>query len=50
MGGRQTSLDCEGGELAISSDDIFSLIDEQGKVLCVGALYISLECTGFLAD
>ena len=49
VGGRPTSLDCEGGELAISSDDIFSLTDEPGKVLCVGASYISLECAGFLA-
>ena len=49
VGGRPTCLDCEGGELAISSDDIFSLTDEPGKVLCVGASYISLECAGFLA-
>jgi thioredoxin/glutathione reductase (selenoprotein) len=49
VGGRPTPLDCEGGELAISSDDIFALKDDPGKVLCVGASYISLECAGFLA-
>mmetsp|Transcript_26673 Transcript_26673/g.30797 ORF Transcript_26673/g.30797 Transcript_26673/m.30797 type:complete len:613 (+) Transcript_26673:71-1909(+) len=49
VGGRPTDLDCEGGELAISSDDIFSLKKNPGKVLCVGASYISLECAGFLA-
>eukprot|EP00956_Cyclotella_meneghiniana_P026856 scaffold59101_cov24-Cyclotella_meneghiniana.AAC.1 len=48
VGGRPTPLDCEGGELAISSDDIFSLNHDPGKVLCVGASYISLECAGFL--
>lgn len=47
-GGRPTALDCEGGELAISSDDIFSLEKDPGKTLCVGASYISLECAGFL--
>jgi thioredoxin/glutathione reductase (selenoprotein) len=49
VGGRPTPLDCEGGELAISSDDIFALEQNPGKVLCVGASYISLECAGFLA-
>lgn len=49
VGGRPTKLDCEGGHLAISSDDIFSLEQDPGKVLCVGASYISLECAGFLA-
>lgn len=48
VGGRPTPLNCEGGELAISSDDIFSLDNDPGKVLCVGASYISLECAGFL--
>jgi len=38
-----------GGELAITSDDIFSLEKSPGKTLCVGASYISLECAGFLA-
>lgn len=47
-GGRPAPLDCEGGELALSSDDIFSLEKAPGKTLCVGASYISLECAGFL--
>jgi thioredoxin reductase (NADPH) len=49
VGGRPTPLDCPNGELAISSDDIFSLETSPGKTLCVGASYISLECAGFLA-
>lgn len=48
VGGRPTPLSCEGGGLAISSDDIFSKEEDPGKVLCVGASYISLECAGFL--
>lgn len=48
-GGRPTALECEGGELAISSDDIFAMEKSPGKTLCVGASYISLECAGFLA-
>lgn len=49
VGGRPSLLDCEGGDLAISSDDIFSLEEAPGKTLCIGASYISLECAGFLA-
>jgi len=49
VGGRPTPLSCPGGEYAISSDDIFSMKEDPGKVLCVGASYISLECAGFLA-
>jgi thioredoxin reductase (NADPH) len=49
VGGRPTPLDCPGGDLAVSSDDIFSLESSPGKTLCVGASYISLECAGFLA-
>lgn len=48
-GGRPSALNCEGAELAISSDDIFSLEENPGKTLCVGASYIALECAGFLA-
>eukprot|EP00560_Eucampia_antarctica_P005236 CAMPEP_0197832626 /NCGR_PEP_ID=MMETSP1437-20131217/15311_1 /TAXON_ID=49252 ORGANISM="Eucampia antarctica, Strain CCMP1452" /NCGR_SAMPLE_ID=MMETSP1437 /ASSEMBLY_ACC=CAM_ASM_001096 /LENGTH=611 /DNA_ID=CAMNT_0043436079 /DNA_START=59 /DNA_END=1894 /DNA_ORIENTATION=- len=48
VGGRPTALDCEGGDLAISSDDVFALPKNPGKTLCVGASYISLECAGFL--
>ena len=49
-GGRPAPLECDGAELAISSDDIFFLEKNPGKTLCVGASYISLECAGFLAD
>lgn len=49
VGGRPTPLNCPGGELAISSDDVFALEKSPGKTLCVGASYISLECGGFLA-
>ncbi len=49
VGGRPSPLDCEGGDLAISSDDVFFLDKDPGKTLCVGASYISLECAGFLA-
>jgi len=49
VGGRPAPIDCEGGELAISSDDVFFLDKNPGKTLCVGASYISLECAGFLA-
>jgi len=48
-GGRPAPLECEGGELAISSDDVFALEKSPGKTLCVGASYISLECAGFLS-
>jgi len=48
VGGRPTNLDIPGGELALSSDDIFSLETDPGKTLCVGASYIALECAGFL--
>lgn len=36
-------------ELAITSDDLFSLKKSPGKTLCVGAGYIALECGGFLS-
>jgi pyruvate/2-oxoglutarate dehydrogenase complex dihydrolipoamide dehydrogenase (E3) component len=48
-GGRPSPLTCEGGDLAISSDDVFALEKSPGKTLCVGASYISLETAGFLA-
>lgn len=35
-------------DLSITSDDLFSLSHTPGRVLCVGAGYISLECGGFL--
>lgn len=49
VGGRPKGLDIPGGELAISSDDIFSLSKAPGKTLVIGASYVALECAGFLA-
>ena len=48
VGGRPTPLPCDGAELAISSDDLFSLSEAPGKTLVVGASYVALECAGFL--
>ncbi len=48
VGGRPHALECEGAELAISSDDLFSLPKSPGKTLIVGASYVALECAGFL--
>jgi len=50
VGGRPKQLECPGGELAITSDDIFWKKDDPGKVLVVGASYIALECAGFLTS
>jgi thioredoxin reductase (NADPH) len=49
VGGRPRPLDCPGGELAISSDDLFSRAAPPGKTLVVGASYVALECAGFVA-
>ena len=49
VGGRPTPIRCPGGELALSSDDLFSMKSPPGKTLVVGASYIALECAGFLA-
>lgn len=49
-GGRPKRLDIPGGELAISSDDLFSRAEPTGKTLIVGASYIALECAGFLQE
>lgn len=46
VGGRPKELACEGGELAITSDDLFSLKKPPGKTLVVGASYVALECAG----
>lgn len=46
VGGRPNELPCEGGELAMTSDDIFSLKTPPGKTLVVGASYVALECAG----
>ena len=48
-GGRPRYPDIPGAkELAITSDDLFSLKYPPGKTLLVGASYIALECAGFL--
>jgi len=49
VGGRPTPLAIPGGELALSSDDLFSLKTPPGRTLVVGASYVALECAGFLA-
>lgn len=48
VGGRPKALTCPGGELAISSDDIFWRKEAPGKTLVVGASYVALECAGFM--
>jgi len=48
VGGRPQPLACPGGELAITSDDVFSLEAAPGKTCVVGAGYVALECAGFL--
>lgn len=48
VGGRPKPLGCPGEELAVSSDDLFSLPEAPGKTLVVGASYVALECAGFL--
>mmetsp|Transcript_1121 Transcript_1121/g.3388 ORF Transcript_1121/g.3388 Transcript_1121/m.3388 type:complete len:593 (+) Transcript_1121:54-1832(+) len=48
VGGRPKQLDCPGGELAITSDDMFFLDSPPGKTLVVGASYVALECASFL--
>jgi len=47
-GGRPTQLNIPGGELAITSDDIFMKDTPPGKTCVVGAGYVALECAGFL--
>lgn len=49
-GGRPSPLEVPGGELAITSDDLFSLKQAPGKTCVVGAGYVSLECAGMLAS
>eukprot|EP00762_Andalucia_godoyi_P006516 ANDGO_04979.mRNA.1 Thioredoxin reductase SEP1 len=48
VGGRPNQLGIPGGELAISSDDIFLREESPGKTLVIGASYVALECAGFL--
>ena len=49
-GGRPIYPDIPGAkEFGITSDDIFSMPNDPGKTLLVGASYISLENAGFLS-
>lgn len=49
VGGRPNYPDIPGAkEFGITSDDIFSLQQNPGTTLIVGASYIALECAGFL--
>eukprot|EP01071_Lankesteria_metandrocarpae_P001249 Lankesteria_metandrocarpae@DN1414_c0_g1_i2.p1 len=52
VGGRPTVPSSIPGatELAITSDDVFSLKKAPGKTLVVGAAYIALESAGFLTE
>ena len=47
-GGRPTQLTVPGGELAITSDDLFMKETSPGKTCVIGAGYVALECAGFL--
>lgn len=48
-GGRPSPLNIPGGELAITSDDLFMKQEAPGKTCVVGAGYVALECGGFIA-
>lgn len=49
VGGRPNYPDLPGArELCITSDDLFSMKEEPGKTLIIGASYIALETAGFL--
>jgi thioredoxin reductase (NADPH) len=50
VGGRPTYPDNIEGikDVAITSDDLFSMKEAPGKTLVVGASYVALECAGFL--
>jgi thioredoxin reductase (NADPH) len=48
VGGRPSPLQCEGAELAITSDDLFMKSEAPGKTCVVGAGYVALECAGFI--
>lgn len=48
VGGRPSPLNIPGGELAITSDDLFSLKEAPGKTCIIGAGYVALECAGFI--
>lgn len=48
VGGRPKPLQVPGGELCLTSDDLFSMKGSPGKCLVVGGSYVALECAGFL--
>eukprot|EP00760_Papus_ankaliazontas_P004090 PhM_4_TR11688/c0_g1_i1/m.76129/K22182/TXNRD; thioredoxin reductase (NADPH) len=49
MGGRPTYPDIPGAwEYGVTSDDLFRLPNDPGKMCVVGASYVALECAGFL--
>lgn len=48
-GTRPRELDAPGGELAVTSDDIWTLERPPGRTLVVGGSYIALETAGMLA-
>eukprot|EP00466_Bigelowiella_natans_P007517 jgi/Bigna1/83789/fgenesh1_pg.115_\ len=51
VGGRPKLVDIPGGrEHCITSDDIFSMKEEPGSCLVIGASYVALECAGFLTQ
>ena len=50
VGGRPKLPDIPGSEYCITSDDIFSLKNEPGKTLIIGAAYVALETAGFLTS
>ena len=49
-GGRPRYIDIPGSNLAITSDDLFSLPSPPGKTLLIGGGYVALECAGFLQE
>ena len=48
VGGRPRSHDKIPDELAITSDDLFSMDKDPGTTLVVGGGYIAVECAGLL--
>lgn len=45
---RQHEVLAELNDIAITSDDLFSLKENPGKTLVIGGGYIAVECAGFL--
>ncbi len=48
VGGRPQALTVPGGELVLTSDDLFMKQTPPGKTCVVGAGYVALECAGFI--